>query len=211
MVLFDVLFDVLLLLVIGFGVFYGIYKGFIKVLEIPFKMVSSFILAFLASTYLSSTLVLPLIEEPIVDRMSSYIVERCTEGKSIPVFYRLLGINEAALDSGIEAIAADIVSPMVTIISAVITFIVALILGKIIISLIFSLINLVFKIKPLRRISKVLGGILGFIVFFVIASVFVGVMMLCDSIGLLDKVGFLSGFEGGYVYKFVTLVWSAFF
>jgi len=206
----DVIIDVILAATVLSGVLFGAYKGVIRVLEIPFKFISSFILALLASAFLSSRVVLPLIEKPVVDKMSAYIVRRCSEDGEIPLFYRILGVTDVSLGGGIDTVARELVSPLVTIISVAVTFFVTLIVGKLIISLIFKLLNLVFTVGPLKTASRVLGSVTGFAVFFLISSLLAALVLLADTVGLLD-FGIFKKFDGGFVFKFLTKFWSGIF
>ncbi len=203
--------DLIILLIIGGGLAYGSIFGIIKVVEKPLKWLSSFVLATLAAVSLSSKLVLPLIEGPLMDKAADYIAERCTGEGGIPIFYRLMGVTEEKLASGADAVAADLVAPAATMLSVILTFFVVLIFGKLLLGLGFGCLNLIFKIDGLKTVSRYLGAVVGLLLGFVLALLLSSLFGFCNSILLFEDVGFLNEFTGGPVFKLMSNIWSALF
>ncbi len=208
----NIIVDVVLVLIILAGFIYGAKCGVIKVLSKPLKWFSSFILAALAAISLSSKVVMPAIEGPIIEKFTERIVENWNDSGKVPLFFRLMGVSAESFATDVEALSAELLEPAILILAAIITFFAVLIFGKLILGLVLGLLNfIVNKIGVLRKISKISGAVLGLILFFIIASIFARVFELCASLELLADTAFFSEFTGGFIFDIMTGFWTGFF
>ncbi len=208
----NIVIDIVLVLIICSGFLYGAKCGVIKVLSKPLKWFSSFILATIAAISLSSTVVMPAIEGPIVEKFSDRIVENWNKTGDVPVFFKLMGVTEESFASDVESLSAELLEPAILILAAIITFFVVLIFGKIILGLLLGLLNfLVNKIGILKKVSQISGAVIGVLLFFIMATLFARVFAICASLDLLADISFFGEFTGGLVFEFMNGIWTGFF
>ncbi len=211
-VLSNIVIDIVLVLMICTGLIYGAKCGVIKVLSKPLKWFSSFILATIAAISLSSTVVMPAIEGPIIEKFSSSIVENWKESGEVPTFFKLMGVSAENFANDVESLSAELLEPAILILSAIITFFVVLIFGKIVLGIILGLLNfLVNRIGLLKKVSQISGAVIGVLLFFIMATVFAKVFELCASLELFKNIKFFSEFSGGFIFDFMTGIWTIFF
>ncbi len=208
----NVVIDILLVVITCGGFIYGAKCGIIKVLSKPLKWFSSFILASIAAVSLSSTVVMPAIEGPIVNKFSERVVENWNKTGEVPTIFKLMGVNNENFAADVETISADFLKPVILILSAIITFFAVLLLGKIVIGIVLGLLNfLVNRIGIMKIVSKISGAVVGLLLFFIIATAFARVFELCASLDLLANIKFFGEFSGGFIFDFMTRIWTKFF
>lgn len=207
----DIVVDIVLIAIICFGFIYGAKCGVVKVIEKPFKLLSSFVFAAIASVSLSSTIVFPAIKEPLLNKCSESIMKMCADKEEIPLFFKMIGVTKETLAENSVEVIANILEPVFLILAVIITFFVAYLLGKLLLSIAFGILNLILNIGFLKYISRLLGAVIGLAVFFVIASIAANAFGLFASLDLLKNVEFFSEFTGGVVYDAIKNVWTLFF
>lgn len=207
----NVVVDIVLIAIICFGFIYGARFGVVKVIAKPFKLLSSFVIASVAAVSLSTSVVLPAIKEPLLGKCSEQIIKMCADKDEVPLFFRMIGITKETLATDSVEIISNILEPVFLILSVIITFFVAYLLGKLLLSIAFGLLNLILNIGFLKYISRVLGAVLGLLVFFVIATVVANVFGFLVKLDLLKDVKFFAEFTGGFVYDAIKSAWTLFF
>ncbi len=207
----NILVDIFLVAVVCSGFVFGAKRGIISVIRMPMRLLSSFVLAAVASVTLSSAVVMPLIKDPIISSISEKVVAYYGKNGEVPGLLKLMKVTPEMLASGTESVAAEIIEPAILVLSVIVTFFVTYLFGKIAIGIVLGLLNMLLSIGPLKKFSKISGAVIGILVFFVFATIIAKIFGLCISLGVFSKLSFFDGFDGGFVFDFMENVWKGFF
>lgn len=218
----DIIFDLILIAILVCGAFLGYKIGFIKTVCRPLKGLLALLLAFFTAAPIGKLVVSPMISEPIVGHLSSFLYERCADinaanaQEKLPTLVKMAagicGIDIESILAGadnatvIERIVSAVAEPFVSIIAAIIAFIVLLFVYKLLMGLIINVINNILDRGIVGLVNKISGCVITFALsFFVvwgICAIFEGILNLpyfVDS-------EFAREFSGGIVYKFFKLI-----
>ncbi|MBO5009560.1 MAG: hypothetical protein J6B48_00395 [Clostridia bacterium] len=211
-----IIIDLFLLGIIAYGIYYGVKKGFVKLAEKPVKTVASLVLAYTCCGGFGAWIVAPLIRAPITGYIGDFLynnIPNVTPGTAVEDLPTLLKIAAAAFninitptqDAGVsyvDTLISTLAEPVVGFIAVIIAAIALFFIGKLLFTLAFYLLNKFCSAGLLGKINKVLGIVFGTFMFVLTswgAAVFISVIF---HLPLFDGVEFISGFEGGFVYRF---------
>ena len=213
----DIVVDIILAAIFVVFAAIGIKCGFIKLAAKPVKFVLAIVLAFNLCQEVATTIVTPIIDEPITNYVSDFLYSNCSDlvgenlADKLPTLLKLaatyagVDVNSLIGASGsdvINAIVVNLIAPVIDFIAVVIAFFGLYILSKVALWIVFGFINLMFKRGILGVLNRALGfvffGFLGIVVAWgvaVITELVIHVPAFADN-------AMLSTFEGGFVYKF---------
>lgn len=213
----EILVDVIIAAIIIIGAALGISRGFIITVTKPVKWVAAIVLAVALCNPVADALVQPLIEAPITNQISDYLSDKCanitaaTAGEQLPTVLKLaagiVDVDVSSLSGGsseefIIELVDKLAIPAIHLISVIISFAVVYILSKILLALLVSIINKIFDYGVFGVFNKILGFVFGtafaFITVWILTSIF-GCIICLPSV---SDIGWISDFEGGYIYKF---------
>ena len=209
--------DILILAIVGIGTFIGVKRGFFMTVTKPVKWFAAIVLAFTLCTPFADHVLQPLIEAPITNQITNYLVEECADitaenaGNKMPTILKiaasLADINTDGFSGDTsEAIIGQLVDklavPVVHLISVVLSFIIVYILAKILLKIVLKIINSILDRGFFGVVNKILGGIFGFLFSFVIAWLFVILFGYAINIPLIADFEWAKNFDGGYIYEF---------
>ena len=212
-----VTFDVILVSIVLLGALFGFKRGFILTVTKPVKWFLAFLLAFLLASTVSKYIVQPMIEEPLTNQITKYIVEECDTitpenvEEELPTLLKLAAgafdVDLASIaDGGSEPFVYKLVSeltvPAAHLVSLILSFFITYILAKILLSISISLLNHVFEVGVLDTFNKILGFIFGAGFAFVSAWLLVVIFDYGISIPAIAKTEFAAAFDGGLIYDF---------
>ena len=78
------------------------------------------------------------------------------------------------------------------------------IVGKLLISLGIWVVNSYVSVGALGKVNKVMGFILAFVLSFLAAWVFVGLLDFIFHLGVFDGSEYIRNFKGGWVYRLLA-------
>ena len=198
-----IILDIILVAILVGGIVLGIKQGFVRVVTKPLRSIVALALAFSAASPVGHALIAPLIGEPIIERITSFLYENYSHITSentseLPTFIKMvasiMNVDLSALGGDANDIIGSIVEsltmPIVNIISAVIAFVILVIVLRILLKLVFSLIDKIFQ----KGVLGVLNKILGCIVCTLIAIFVVWMLVLV--------LGYVFHVSGGFIFEF---------
>ena len=214
----NIIIDLFIVALIIAGTVLGVMRGFFYTATKPIKWVSALLLAIALSSSVATTVVQPVIEEPITNHISDYLVEKC-EGltpdvakKEIPTLLKIAAglvninfedINGETTKDFITQTVDKLASPAIYLIAVIISFFAIYLLSKIVLAILFKLLNQIFKHGIIGVVNKILGGILGFFLAFVAVWLLVIIFGYIINLPAIATTDFGMEFSGGYIYKFV--------
>lgn len=204
--------EIVLWAMIIIGVALGIKAGFIRMASKPVKLLLSLALAIALCTSFAAAVVVPIIEQPITNYISEFLIKNCPElnvdniAEELPVVLKMAavmyGINveeivaENAGRDIIAEITAVLAEPVISILSIIISFVVLYFVFKLAVKIVLALVDLIFSKGIFGKLNKALGGVSGAIISFAAAW---AVAVLVESI--FHIIG--SGNENaGIIYTF---------
>ena len=198
-----IILDIILVAILVGGIVLGIKQGFVRVVTKPLRSIVALALAFSAASPIGNTLIAPLIGEPIIERITSFLYENYSHITSentseLPTFIKmvagLMNVDLSTLGGDTNDIIGSIVEsltmPIVNIISAVIAFVILFIVLRILLKFVFSFIDKIFQ----KGVLGVLNKILGCIVCTLIAIFVVWMLVLV--------LGYVFHVSGGFIFEF---------
>ena len=211
-----IIIDVLLLGIVVLGVYAGIKDGFVKMAEKSFKTMFSIMFAYFLCAPFAEFVVSPLIRTPVNSFVSGFMfknmpnVDPTTAVNELPTLLKTLAsifgvevAGEAATGSTyIDTLASTMSEPVVGLIAIVISAIALFFIGKLVFTLIFFLLNKFCAAGLLGKINKVLGMAFGAFTFLITACGVATLISIVFNLPVFEGNELISGFEGGYVYKF---------
>lgn len=214
MILLAILIDLILLGIIAYGVYIGIKKGFVKIIGKPVKTIASLVLAYTCCSWFGQLVIAPLINAPISGYVSDFMYKNLPNispemgVEELPTLIKMaiaafnVDLNVAPGESYIDGIVGLVASPVVNLISVVLGFIALFFIGKLLFAFAFYLLNKFCSSGLLGKVNKALGMVFG-IFMYVFASWSLAVLLsIVFHLPAFDGVELISGFEGGWIYRF---------
>lgn len=213
----NVLIDVIIVAIIAGGAIIGITRGFVSSVAKPVKWFLSLFLAFSLSTAFADAVIYPLIEAPITNQISEYLIEKCshvTASNATEELPTLLKIAAGIAGIDVSSLQVDGTSDFITLlvdklaystihlISVIISFFAVYFLSKIVLGILLAIIDHSFD----GGVFGVMNKILGF--FFSTSVAFIAVWLLTAVFGYVISLpafadnSWVSSFSGGIIYKF---------
>lgn len=209
--------DILIIAIVGIVTFVGVKRGFFLTVTKPVKWFAAIVLAFALCTPFATNVLEPLIEAPITNQITDYLVKECADitaenaGDKMPTILKiaaaLADINTDGFSGdNSEAVIGQLVDklavPVVHLISVILSFIIIYILSKILLKIALKIINSVLDRGFFGVLNKILGGIFGFLFGFVLAWLFVVLFAYAINIPFIADFEWAQSFDGGYIYEF---------
>ena len=212
-----ILVDIIIAAILIVGVAIGIKRGFILTTAKLLKWCPALIIAFLLSGTVASSIVEPIIDEPVKNQISDYLADKCGELTSenvedeLPTVLKLAAkIVDVDLDSlegeSGEALIAEIVDkladPVIHLFAVVASFLILYFVSKIVLSILISVLNCIFKHGFLGVCNKILGFVFCGFVAIIVSWLFVFVFSYVINMSFLEDVAWARDFDGGFLYDF---------
>ena len=208
--------DLLLLGIVALGVYAGIKDGFVKMASKSFKTMFSLVFAYLFCAPFAEFVVSPIIRTPVNGFVSDFMyknmpnVDPTTASSELPTILRALAAmfgvevaGEAATGSTyIETLAATMSEPVVGFVAIIVSAIALFFIGKLLFTFVFFLLNKFCEAGLLGKINKALGMVFGAFMFLISACGVAAFISIVFNLPVFEGSELISGFEGGYVYKF---------
>ena len=177
--------EIILWAMIIVGVALGVKAGFIRMAAKPIKLILSLVLAFALCASFATTVVTPIIEQPITNYIYEFLVENCPElnidnvVEELPTVLKMaagmygIDVEEiVAQNAGRDIIAeitAVLAEPVISIFATIISFVVLYFVFKLVVTIALALVDLIFSNGVFGALNKVLGGVSGAIISFAAA------------------------------------------
>lgn len=203
--------DLILTAIVALGVFIGYKKGFLMVLSKPIKLFLSIFLAISFCSVVASSLVQPIIEEPVTERVTAYLsdnAEEVFEDGEIPTLIKfvadLSGIDLGAdsTDESINLIVSKLALPIVHSVSLIIAFLLVYFLSRLILWPAFIIINKVISAGFIGTLNKILGCVSGFLAAIIACWLLVCLFGFFIGLPFMAENDWVINFNGGLVYGF---------
>ena len=210
--------DAVIVLIVIIGIIIGVKRGFVETVAKPVRIVAGLGVAFSLCQPVGEKYIKPLIKNPLVEKLTSFVEEKCgelttdTTASDLPFVLRMLArifnvdvetVAEEATNSIVAAIVDALADPFVNIIGSILAFIALFIVTSIACWLIFKIIGLIFSIGPLGALNKVFGLVFGAIFALIIVwALSVGIDFVMDK-GVFAEVEYVNSFTGGPLYNVV--------
>lgn len=215
--LINILIDVIIVAIIAVGAIIGITKGFVSAVAKPVKWFLSLFLAFSLCTAFADAVIYPMIEAPITNQISEYLIEKCshvTASNANDELPTLLKIAAGISGIDISSLQIDSTSDFITVlvdklayttihlISVILSFFAVYFLSKIVLSILLSVIDHAFDGGIFGALNKLLGF------FFSTSVAFIAVWLLTAVFGYVISLPafaddlWVSSFSGGFIYDF---------
>ncbi len=213
----SIIVDVIITAIVLTGAILGVTRGFILTIAKPVKWVASILIALCLCNSVATSIVQPMIEEPITNQISSYLTEECDDitsenvEKELPTLLKLaagiVGVDVKSMTGGntgdyISEIVNKLAIPAIHLIAVVISYFVLYLLSKILFSLAVSLINGILSGGIFGVVNKILGFIFSTSFAFLIAWLLTALFGYIIHLPSFSDVQWINSFEGGFVYKF---------
>ena len=214
----NIIVDLLLAVIIGVGVVLGIKRGFFYTATKPIKWFSALLLAVSLSSTVASGIIQPIIEEPITNQISNYLIDKCeglapSDAKAeLPTLLKFAAniadinisdINGESTREFISNTVDKLASPAIYLISVILAFFAIYFISKILLAILFKLLNGIFKTGVIGVLNKILGGVLGLFLAFVAVWLLVIIFGYVINLPAIAKTGFAGEFDGGVIYRFI--------
>ena len=209
-----VVLDIILSLILLIGLIIGYKRGFIKAISSPVRFFASLLTAFWLVEPVSEKIIKPLIETPVTNQITSFLLENCSNitpenaADELPTLLKLaayaldLDFSTLTTENVISEIVASLASPVVHIVSLIASFVLVYFVAKLVYKLVLGILNPVFNAGPLSVPNKLLGCV--FSLFF--SAVFAWILTLAFDFvihsSIFEGSAIAQGFEGGVVYGF---------
>ena len=177
--------EIILWAMIIVGVALGVKAGFIRMAAKPIKLILSLVLAFALCASFATTVVTPIIEQPITNYIYEFLIENCPElnidnvVEELPTVLKMaagmygIDVEEiVAQNAGRDIIAeitAVLAEPVISIFATIISFVVLYFVFKLVVTIALALVDLIFSNGVFGALNKVLGGVSGAIISFAAA------------------------------------------
>ena len=213
----SILVDIIIAAIIVFGAVIGITRGFVATVAKPVKWFAAIALSVSLCVPAADSIVQPMIEEPITNQISDYVIEKCTDitadnaNEKLPTLLKisatLVGLDIshiAATDS--ESFVTELVrqlsEPATHLISVIISFFAIYFISKILLGITVLLINKIFEGGVFGALNKVLGFIFSTTFAFIIAWALTSIFGYVINLSAFSDVAWIKDFNGGFIYKF---------
>ena len=211
----NVILDVILFGSLVFGIIIGVRKGFIKIVTKPLRPLLAISIALAAASPVAESIIVPLINEPLTNQISSFLYDNCAHITSenieeLPTLVKLAaslaGIDFATMGDGtneiMESIVGSLTLPIVNIISTIVAFVILFIFFNLLLAAFFSVMNSVFSKGAFGALNMVLGSVTSLLLSAFIAWALVSVFEYVIHFPKIADSPLLSEFTGGFLYAF---------
>lgn len=211
----NLVFDIVLAVILLVGCIWGLKAGFIKAIAKPSKFILAIILSLALASTVGESLIKPMIQEPIVTKLSDTIEEKIGESveklDELPTLVKfaaqVAGVDVSALSDGqaqadmVDALLVAVTDPVLNLISSVIAFILLYIVLKILVGLLFGLINSIIDNGPVGAVNRALGCVVMTLFAFMIAWVLCMMSDFILNIPIVNEQAWVQDFSGGWLYN----------
>ena len=215
----NIIVDSFIVLILLVGIIWGIKAGFIKTVSKPAKIVLAIAFALALASVVGTGIVKPIIEEPVVAKITDFFTEKITAmseaaglGDNLPTIIKLAAslanIELSQLENvetqaeTITAIVGAITDPILNIISMILGFVVCFFIGMILFTILFAILDSVVDDGVLGVVNKVLGCIVMTLLAIAIIWVLCTVSDLILNLPWFRDQAWAQEFTGGWIYTF---------
>jgi uncharacterized membrane protein required for colicin V production len=203
------------------GVILGIKKGFLLTVAKPVRWVAAIAIALSFASLVGKSVIQPLIEAPITNQITEYLVEKCPDitpanaSDKLPTLLKvaasIVGVDVSMLKQDtaadfISVIVTRLATPAVSLISTIIAFFLLYFVSKILLSIAVKLLNGIFSGGVLGAVNKTVGCVFGLCFSFMVAWLFTCVFSYVVNFPIIASTEWGSSFTGGYVYRFLESI-----
>lgn len=210
----NVIIDIILILIVVFGAIWGISRGFIKSVSGPVKFFACIIIAFGLCSFFAETVIAPIIEEPLTNQISDYLVENFEENEDgepkIPTLVRFAAVvMDVNIDEieGVEgyaqALADKIAHPVISLVSSIAAFVILYFLAKLLVAILFKILDSMLDSGVAGSVNKILGCVFSTFLALVVAWAAATLFEFVINAPAFENVAWMNEFDGGYIYKFL--------
>ena len=215
--LIKILIDAIIIAIVVGGAIIGVTKGFVSSVAGPVKWVAAIALSFSLCTPVADALIFPMLEVPITNQISTYLIEKCSHitaqnvGEELPTLLKiaagLSGIDVTSIGADttsqfIPQLVDKLAHPTIHLIAVVISFFAVYFLSKIALGILLAIIDHAFDSGVFGVMNKVLGVVFDTSVAFISAWILVSVFGYVISLQAFVDTPWIASFEGGIIYKF---------
>ena len=208
--------DLILIGIIAYGIYYGIKKGFVSIASKPIKTVASIVLAYTCCSGFGQWVIAPLIRAPITGYISDFMYRNMpgvspeSAATELPTLLKIaaaafnieIATEEQSGASYLETLVGTLAEPVVGFISVILAAIALFFIGKLLFTLAFYLLNKFCNEGLLGKINKILGIVFGAFMFVLTSWGIAVAISVFAHLPIFNSVEFISGFEGGLLYRF---------
>ena len=213
----DIIVEIVLWLILLIGCLWGIKTGFVRTVAKPAKFIMALFLAISLSSVFGSVFIKPMIQEPIITKLTEFFTEKIGEGvaaaQELPTLVKfaasLAGVDLEAISSAeaqanmVTAIITAVTDPVLDLISSVIAFFVLYILLKLAMNLVFAIIDAVVDNGVLGVVNRALGCLVMTFMAFTVAWGLCAISDLILNIPVVNEQEWVQDFSGGMLYTFL--------
>ena len=211
-----ILVDLILTGIFVAAIVLGLTKGFFLTVAKPIKFVLAFVLAFSLCNWFAGAIVQPLIQGPITNQITDYLVEKCSNitflqsADELPTLLRLaagaVGIDVTKIvgttpEDFIAQLVDKLAVPAIHLISLIASFFIVYLLSKLLLKLLFAILNSLFNAGIIGVLNKILGVVFNLLLAFVVVWGLTTLFGYIINLPTLADTA-IANFEGGILYKF---------
>ena len=213
----NILIDVIIVALISCGAVIGLTKGFISSVARPVKWILSVIFAFSLCTGIADAFIFPLIEEPITNQISAYLIEKCSHVTAqnamdeLPTLLKMAagisGIDISSLGADptaefIPQLVDKLAYTTIHLISVIISFFLIYFVSRLILKLLFALVDHMFDGGVFGVLNKTLGFVFTTLIAFFSVWILTSVFGYVISLPAFADTPWIVSFDGGIIYNF---------
>ncbi|MBR2931010.1 MAG: hypothetical protein IKC32_07250 [Clostridia bacterium] len=212
----NVIVDIIIAIILVIGLIWGLKIGFVKAVAKPTKVIMAIFLAISLASVIGNGIIRPIIDEPIITKLTEFVTERIGDGvtatEELPTLIKaaaaLAGVDLAELASSeaqadlVGEIIAAITDPILNMVSGIIGFFIAYIICKLLLSLMFGIVNAIIDNGVIGIVNRVLGCVVTTFIAATIVWVLCSVSDLIFNLPGIYEQGWVEEFDGGWLYSF---------
>ena len=215
MILLSIIVDLVLIGILVLAFILGLKRGFVKSVSKPVRFFASFATAYGLASPFANGIVVPIIGGAVKTQIKGYLLESCPNITpetidELPTLLKLgaamsgTDLNSFTSENIINTIVDALADPVIFILAVIVSFILLYFLSKLFYTIALAIVNSVFKVSVLDKPNKVLGCIINTFAGFCVAWT---LTVLFDFFIHLPMFGeWAIGFEGGFIYRFFTMM-----
>jgi uncharacterized membrane protein required for colicin V production len=212
----NIIVDLIIIGIVVAGAIIGICRGFFLTVIKPIRWFATLAIALALATPVANAIIQPMIEAPITNQISSFLVDKCsditaeTADKELPTLLKFaagaVGIDVTALQGSnpeeyIESLVDALAVPAVHIVAVIVSFFILYFVVKILLNLLISVLNKILDGGLFGVVNKTLGCIFNTLLALIVAWAFTSVFEYFISLPFLAEQAWTESFTGGFVYK----------
>ena len=212
----NVLLDVILILILVGGSYYGYTRGLFRILARPMRFILCLLLSLSLCRVVGEAIIAPLIEAPITNYISEFMLERCvglSSGAAVEKIPTLMRVAAAAFNvtldttaetvgEAVEGIVLSVATPLVSMIATAASFLLLLVISRIAFKFIVDIADGIFNFGIIGSINRFFGVVLSCAFAFFAAWLFAAFTDFLFRTALFDGSELLRDFEGGPIFRF---------